>query len=111
MKKTILILFILIVNSTFSQKNIDSLYVKYFKIKRENIHLHLNKTSFIPGEEAWFKAYIINNKDKKLSNFTKNLHCYIYDNNKKIIAKKLIYTENGVGNGSFKIDSTYTSNT
>ena len=109
MKKKLLALSILICSTAFSQHNIDSLYARYFEVRREIAYLHLNKTNFIPGEEIWFKAYVLNKKNKKLSTFTKNLHCYIYDNNKKIIKKKLLYVENGVANGNFKIDSSFTN--
>lgn len=111
MKKNLLILALVLFNTTFSQKKIDSLYVKYFETKREIPYLHLNKTSFVPGEEIWFKAYVLNNKTKKLSQFTRNLHCYLYDENRKIVKKKMLYVQNGLANGNFKIDSTLTNST
>lgn len=74
----------------------------------ENIHLHLNKTTFIEGERFWFKAYIQNQKTQLPSFNTKNLHVAIYDEKGKEIKRKLLYTENGMANGDFAIDSTFT---
>ena len=40
----------------------------------ENIHLHLNKTSFLQGERLWFKAYVRDQNSKLPSLATTNLH-------------------------------------
>jgi hypothetical protein len=108
MKKLIIILFVIFQQISSAQKKIDSVYKSYFKHQRELPFLHLNKTSFIKGEEIWFKAYVYNQKKQNLSNFTTNLYCYIYDDEGNIKNKKIFYVKNGLTNGSFKIDSSYT---
>ncbi|MFK8059375.1 MAG: hypothetical protein AB8B78_04715 [Polaribacter sp.] len=108
MKKFSLLLFLLSFSISFAQKNIDTSYSKYFEANREIPFLHLNKTTFIVGEEVWFKAYVLNQKNEKLSDFTRNLYCFIYDEDGKLKDKKLLYVENGIAKGNFKIDSTFT---
>ncbi|AKA34554.1 hypothetical protein VC82_904 [Flagellimonas lutaonensis] len=39
----------------------------------ENIHLHINKTTFTKGERLWFAAYVQNQKAKIPSFSTTNL--------------------------------------
>ena len=103
---------LLSINILFSQQqeNIDNHYKEYFSSQREVPYLHLNKTSFIEGEEIWFKSYVYNLNLKKLHNNTSNLHITLYDKKGNLKDQKLLHIENGVGAGSFKIDSTFTDN-
>ncbi len=74
----------------------------------ENIHLHLNKTTFLQGERLWFKAYVRNQRSKLPSFFTSNLHVGIFDGTGKELKRKLFYVENGMAQGDFAIDSSLT---
>ena len=112
MKKNMLPTFIacLFIVSSFAQKtnSLDTSYSNYFSYSRIIPYLHLNKTSFIKGEEVWFKSYILNQQSNKLDTITTNLYCIIYDEKGKQKQKQLIKVKNGMANGSFKIDSTFT---
>lgn len=72
----------------------------------ENIHLHLNKTTFLQGEHLWFKAYIRDQRSKLPSTATTNLHVAIYDAAGNLVKRKLLYVENGMAHGDFAIDAT-----
>ena len=74
----------------------------------ENFHLHLNKTSFIRGERIWFKAYVYDQNSQSPSLITTNLHVGLFDGSGNELKRKLIFVENGVGQGDFAIDSTFT---
>ncbi len=100
-------LLFIVISLSAQTKNIDSAYVKYFQYEREIPYLHLNKTSFAKGEEIWFKAYVLNTNSQKLHSYTTNLHCSIYDDQGVFKKTKLVHIKDGVGNGSFKIDSTF----
>ncbi|WP_125222495.1 hypothetical protein [Maribacter algicola] len=71
----------------------------------ENIHLHLNKTKYLMGEQLWFKAYVWDQKQKVPSMGTTNLHVGIYNNQGKEIKRKLLLVESGMAQGEFVIDS------
>ncbi|MDP5060748.1 MAG: hypothetical protein NWP64_02395, partial [Maribacter sp.] len=71
----------------------------------ENIHLHLNKTSFASGEHVWFTAYIQNQKTLLYSDITENLHVGIYDDFGKEMYRKLLKVDSGIAYGDFEIDS------
>ena len=96
--------------SSFAQKSnsLDTDYSNYFTYSRIIPYLHLNKTSFIKGEEVWFKSYILNQQTNKIDTTTTNLYCIIYDKDGIQKKKKLLRVKNGVAHGSFKIDSTFT---
>lgn len=109
MLKKIILLFTIIFNlNSLAQSKFENSYLKYFEANRELPFLHLNKTTFVPGEEVWIKAYVINQKNQRLSDFTRNLYCIIYDESGELKTKKLLYVENGIAQGNFKIDSTFT---
>ncbi len=72
----------------------------------ENIHLHLNKTSFLQGERLWFKAYVQNQNTKLPPLETSNLHVGIFTDNGEEVKRKLFLVENGMAQGDFAIDST-----
>ncbi|MFK8059374.1 MAG: hypothetical protein AB8B78_04710 [Polaribacter sp.] len=107
MKKTATILLLFLSFSLFSQQKTDTLYSKYFEANREIPYLHLNKTTYTFGEEIWLKAYVLNQKNQKLSDFTRNLYCLIYDKKGILKSKKLLYVKNGIAYGNLKIDSTF----
>lgn len=110
MKRNILFLVTFLCSfSYYSQNKIDNNYSKYFKLSREIPFLHLNKTTFLKGEEIWLKAYILNLKTNKLHKETTNLYCTIFDENGNQKDVKLLHIKNGLASGSFKIDSTFTS--
>ena len=106
-----LVLFVVIISqfTLTAQDGIDSIQGiirkknKYFNIQREVIHLHLNKTTYTSDEEIWFKAYIVDNLDKKPFDTTTNLYVTLYDQNGLKIEEKLYYASRGFADGNFKI--------
>ncbi|CAL2057220.1 conserved hypothetical protein [Tenacibaculum sp. 190524A05c] len=108
MKEKLLIILVLSSSFIFSQSKIDSNYVNYFKNTREVPFLHLNKTSFLLGEEIWFNAYVQEQNSRKLHTTTSNLYVSIFNNNGTLKDQQLIHIKNGLGHGSILLDSTYT---
>lgn len=93
-----------LVSSQIAESN-----VAYYKPLRENIHLHLNKTTFFKGEQLWFTAYVYDENAQLPSTTSTNLHVGIFDKEGKVIERKMIHIQNGVGFGNFSIDSSYTN--
>ena len=77
---------------------------------KENIHLHLNKTTFLQGEHLWFKAYVLDQETKRPSLETTNLHVGIYGEDGRAVKRSLFYVDNGMAQGDFAIDSTFVDN-
>ena len=95
----------------FKESKIDSSFINYVKKPREVAYSHLNKSTFIIGEDIGFTTYILNSTTNLLSSFTSNLYCVIKDENEKVVKKQLIKVENGVAHNSILIDSLFTSGT
>ncbi|WP_431137351.1 hypothetical protein [Psychroserpens mesophilus] len=97
--------------SLYSQeeKSIQKAYLNYFELPRETLYTHLNKTTFIVGEEVWFKTYVHERHSNLPSKATTNINVGIYDDHGNLIENKLWLANNGGANGNILIDSTYTT--
>ena len=110
MKKPLIIFFIVILyNNVFSQQIIDSSYINYFENTREIPFLHLNKTTFLKGEEIWYKAYVQEQNTQKLHPTTSNLYVSIFNKDGSIKDQQLVHIKEGTGYGNILIDSTFTN--
>lgn len=112
--KRILSFFLILLSLTVTAQTdntAEKSYTEYFKLPRETIFLHLNKTTFLPGEEIWFKGYAYDQKNQLSSKATTNFNIGIYDTNGKQVRKRLFKGEKGVTHGSFIIDPTLVSGT
>lgn len=115
MRKTILLLLIFYsFISVYSQTIKDTLLTnKTFHILRkpsydsltiiEKIFLHSDRKFYFPGDDIWFKAYLIDGFDRLLSNHSNNLHVELISSSSKIISSRIIKLADGLGNGDFKL--------
>lgn len=97
-------------NASFSQaelnqnkEKISNAFTEFFKMDRENIHLHTNKTTYLSTDEIWFKGYIIEKKSGKPYVPTSNVYISLLDGNGEKIKTHLFYAENSVFDGSIKL--------
>ncbi len=114
MKFSFTLLSLFIIFTTYSQDNFAdrdllNAYQEYTELPRETAFVHLNKSTYIKGENMGFNAYILDKENKKYSTETTNLYCVISDQNNKVIKQKLVMINQGVGRGDFEIDSLFTS--
>ena len=95
----------------FGQSNtsIEESYESYFELPRESIFLHLNKSTYVVGEELWFSAYAYDRKNGLPFTQTTNLHVVLYNEQGKPIEDQLFMAVNGFARGNISIDSTYAS--
>ncbi len=91
------------------QEKIANTINEYFKMDRENIHIHLNKNTFLTDEKIWFKGYIIENKSNKPYAATSNVYISLLDENGLKIATQLYFSENSLFKGYVKLNNEYKS--
>ena len=70
---------------------------------REKVYLHVDRDIYFPGDDIWFKAYLVNASDNRLTSHTMNLHIEMISPSSEIIASKIIRIEGGLGNGDFSL--------
>lgn len=89
-------------NTQENKAKITSVLENYFTLEREAIHLHLNKTKFLPKESIWFKGYVINRKDYKPF-FTANVFVLLLDEKGNQISEQLVFASNGIFSGKIEL--------
>lgn len=104
------VFFIFAIASVGQEVSTAEAYTEFYKYPREKIAAHLNKTIFLPGESIWFQAYLIDPKTGLPSQLSNNVYAGIFDAQGKLIRHKLLFAEEGIAIGNFKIDSTFTGN-
>ena len=87
-----------------TQEDISLKLSEYFKLERENIHLHLNKNTYLTTENIWFKGYIIEKKSKLPFSTSSNIYVSLLDNSGTIIETKLHFSENSTFEGTIKLN-------
>ena len=69
----------------------------------EKVYLHVDRDSYFAGDDIWFKAYLIDAKDRLLTDHSSNLHVELISPFSKIISNRIIRIDGGLGNGDFKL--------
>src|SRR5665647_56733 len=69
----------------------------------EKVYLHIDRESYSPGDDIWFKAYLIDATDRLLTDNSMNLHIELISPDLKIIDSRIIKLDNGLGNGDFHL--------
>ncbi len=92
-----------------SNSSIKEAYESYFELPRESVFLHLNKSTYVVGEELWFSAYAYDRKNGVPFTQTTNLHVALCNEEGIPIVDQLVMMVNGYAKGNIPIDSTYTS--
>ena len=87
-----------------AQKTEDA-YLEYFKLPRETLYLHTNKTTYLSQEDIWFKTYAFDRKNELTSKTSTNIYLGLYDSDGVQIDKKLYLGQNGAATGNYTIDS------
>lgn len=104
MNKITLVALAIILNfnlyAQFKPTNLSDLedsYIKYFKLNREIVFLHLNKTSVIKKEDLWLSAYVYNTKLNTPNNETVNLNVEVFDESGTFIESNTVLITGGKG--------------
>ncbi|MEM6718524.1 MAG: hypothetical protein AAF611_04325 [Bacteroidota bacterium] len=80
-------------------------YLDHFKYSEEEaVFIHLNKTSYLVGEEIWLKGYVYSKRDEKASRTSSNLYVGLYDADGTQVSKKLLRIQNGMAQGNIELD-------
>ena len=90
-----------------SQKAIENYLESYFQYDRENIHVQFNKNKYVNIEDIAFKGYITSKNNTLLSENTTNIQLVIYDGEKQIIQKQLLFANKGTFEGGIHLDDKF----
>ncbi len=69
----------------------------------EKVYMYTDRSYYYPGDDIWFKAYLIDAMDHLLTDHSSNLHVELISPSLKIISVRIIRLDSGLGNGDFKL--------
>jgi hypothetical protein len=106
--ETVFVVIVLCLNISYGQQNkevdksenskaIDSLRII------EKVYIHTDRDCYYPGDDIWFKAYLIEASNRILSNHSGNLYVELISPVSKIIVNRVIRLDAGLGNGDFEL--------
>jgi hypothetical protein len=75
----------------------------------EKVYLHIDRVNYSPGDDIWFKAYVIDPGVNKLSVNTNNLHVEFISPFSGILDSRMVRIEGGTGNGDFHLPDSVSS--
>ncbi|MEI6680060.1 MAG: MG2 domain-containing protein, partial [Mariniphaga sp.] len=76
----------------------------------EKVYLHLDRHFYSPGDNVWFKAYLVNARSNKISgNSSKNLYVELISPASQLINREVLRIDYGVATGDFKLSDTLQS--
>jgi TonB-dependent SusC/RagA subfamily outer membrane receptor len=75
----------------------------------EKVYLHLDKPYYSAGEDIWFKAYLVNAETNELFDNSNNLYVELISPQSKIIQKRILRIDKGLGNGDFHLEDSIPS--
>lgn len=111
LKKTFKIVLCLLTINAFSQQKLNDTQTKisqnlenYFKLTRENIHLHLNKSTYFTNEDIVYKGYVVNSKTTLPLGETTNVYVNLLNSEGIILKNNLNFAENSVFTGYFELN-------
>jgi hypothetical protein len=81
----------------------------YFFLERENIHVQLNKKTYLTNEQIWFKGYIFHRKKNVPFFTTVNVYVNLLDDTGKVIDTQLLYGNIGSFSGKFNLNKNFKS--
>jgi hypothetical protein len=72
----------------------------------EKTYLHTDRDIYIQGDDIWFKACVVNAQTNGPINYSHTLYVDLIGPNAKVVARRLIRLDGGLGNGDFKLADT-----
>ncbi len=78
-----------------------------FGYEPEKIYLQLDGKVYTTDKTIWFKAIVTSASDHILTKLSGVLYVELIDPGEKILEKKLIKLDNGIGNGFFDLNQSY----
>ncbi len=73
------------------------------KYPQQKVYLQLDRDEYETGSTIWYKAYVLNDTDKKPETRSKNLYIELISPTKEVFMHRLLKIENGTANGDFPV--------
>ena len=69
----------------------------------EKVYLHTDRELFSPGEDVWFKSYLVSGINNILIPGYKNIYVQLLSDSGEVIINRLLFSEQGTAKGDFQL--------
>lgn len=69
----------------------------------EKVYLHIDRELYAPGDDIWFKSYLVSGINNKLIPGYKNIYIELISDSGAVVGNKLLLSKNGTANGDFQL--------
>ncbi len=90
-------------DDSLESKLLNAINIFYQAYPHEKIHLQFNKSSYAPGEDIWFKSYILPVDEASFSSLSKIMYVELIDMQNNLVKREVLPVDNGVSEGHFKL--------
>jgi hypothetical protein len=71
---------------------------------QEKVHLHLDKPNYQLGDDVWFRAYVVDAGDSKLSRQSGVLNVELINDQDSLMQRLKLQIQNGMASGDFRLN-------
>ena len=72
----------------------------------EKIYLHIDRELYSPGDDIWFKSYLVSGINNKLIPGYKNIYIQLVSDSGVVVDSKLLLSRDGTAHGDFQLSET-----
>jgi hypothetical protein len=72
----------------------------------EKIYLHIDRELFAPGDDIWFKSYLVSGINNRLIPGYKNIYIQLISDSGVVVANQLLLSRDGTAHGDLKLSET-----
>ncbi len=98
--------FVLTFQSLLYSQVIPNLLFQDDTILYEKLYLHIDREIYSPGDDIWFKSYLVSGINNQLISGFKNIYIQLIAEDGRIIDQRLMLSVNGISNNDFHIPDT-----
>ena len=70
----------------------------------EKVYLHVDREMYAPGEDIWFKVYLLSGLNNSYLQGYKNVYIQLLNDSGQVVASRLILAYNGSANGDIQLN-------
>jgi hypothetical protein len=72
----------------------------------EKVYLHIDRELYAPGDDIWFKSYLVSGINNRLIPGYKNIYIHLISDSGVVVDSKLLLSRDGTAHGDFQLSET-----
>ena len=97
-----LLLFAILISEFGYASGIDSVKTTN-SILYEKVYLHIDRELYAPGDDIWFKSYLVSGINNKLVPGYKNIYVQLIAESGEVVSNRLLLSKDGTAHGDIQL--------